>query len=406
GYITILRRSLDREETDRIVSAGRSTDFEGFHPFDSRIDASRPGYLLFSSRTAGRDALVIYDLARREIAGRYQFPELVSVLSPIWEPDGKSVIFSGMAESGLSDLYRVRLPGGELEKLTDDPYQDIDPSLSPDGTRLVFASDRTAGGRDGAVNLFILRLGSGELSQLTSGSWVDETPRWEQNGRIYFASSRDGVLNAFSIDTAGRGRRETSSWTGAFDPTWVPERNGLLVGGFHDLSWNIYYVPEDSAAQADTFTVASSPSIQTWAWGSTADSVSYDVTAEPYERHFTLDFAAGEAVFIPGFGGAQGFQFFLSDILSDEVLIFGLSSFQGKNLGSVFENINGSALYINQKHRLNWGVGLFRLKGAAYQDRLTISYRETTVGALGLLRYPLNRFERLEGQVVVEHSDR
>ncbi|MGH7657346.1 MAG: TolB family protein, partial [Gemmatimonadales bacterium] len=259
------------------------------------------------------------------------------------------MIFSGMAESGLSDLYRVRLPGGELEKITDDPYQDIDPSLSPDGTRLVFASDRTAGGREGAVNLFILRLDSGEISQLTSGSWVDETPRWEQNGRIYFASSRDGVLNAFSIDTAGRGRRETSSWTGAFDPTWVPERNGLLVGGFHDLSWNIYYVPEDSAAQADTFTVESSPSIQTWAWGSAADSVSYDVTSEPYERHFTLDFAAGEAVFIPGFGGAQGFQFFLSDILSDEVLIFGLSSFQGKNLGSVFENINGSALYINQK---------------------------------------------------------
>src|SRR5690606_39337646 len=63
----------------------------------------------------------------------YQFDELVSILSPRWMPDGTSIVFSGLSESGLSDLYQVRLPGGELERLTSDPYQDLDPAPSADG---------------------------------------------------------------------------------------------------------------------------------------------------------------------------------------------------------------------------------------------------------------------------------
>src|SRR3954466_2110321 len=107
------------------------------------------------------------------MAGRYQFDRLVSILSPMWMPDGKSIVFSGLSESGVSDLYRVRLPNGSLEALTHDRYPDLDPSPTSDGRRLVFASDRTTGGLNGAVNLFILDLASGSTLQLTRGKWVD-----------------------------------------------------------------------------------------------------------------------------------------------------------------------------------------------------------------------------------------
>ena len=38
--------------------------------------------------------------------------------------------------------------------------------------------------------------------------------------------------------------------------------------------------------------------------GDTAGSVA--ARREPYRRRLTLDFAAGDAVIIPGYGGAQG----------------------------------------------------------------------------------------------------
>src|SRR5438093_2772589 len=127
------------------------------------MDASRPGYLRFAARYGDRDALVVWDLKRAKMAGRYQFDRLVSILSPMWLPDGRSIVFSGLSESGVSDLYRVRLPKGTLESLTHDRYQDLDPSPTPDGRRIVFASDRTSGGLNGAVNLFMLDLGIGSV---------------------------------------------------------------------------------------------------------------------------------------------------------------------------------------------------------------------------------------------------
>jgi hypothetical protein len=406
GYLSIYRKSLAGRRTRTIVTAGRSAGLESFHPFDSRMDASRRGFLLFSAKYGDRDALVVWDLRRQRLAGRYQFPKLVSILSPQWMPDGNSVVFSALAESGTSDLFRMRLPGGELEPITDDPYQDLDPSPSGDGRHLVFASDRTAGGGDGAVNLFMLDLEGGGMRQLTSGNWVDETPTWGPDGRIYFTSSRDGVLNVFSIDTEGNGRRETSAWTGAFDAEPLADRPGLLVSGFHDLSWNVYHYPVDSVARSDRFALADSVPEAGWTWAPPVDSAESVASAEPYRRRYTLDFAAGDVLLVPGFGGAQGAAFLVSDLLGDNAIFGSISSFQGRQLGSIFVNINATAIYLNRSRRVNWGAGMFRVKGRNFDGDLTVAYEETAVGGIGLLRYPLSRYTRVEGTLVVEHSDR
>jgi hypothetical protein len=407
GYVSIYRKPIEAgAKAHSVVTGGRSAELESFHPFESRMDGSRPGLLLFTARYGDRDALVVWDLERRRMSGRYQFPELVSLLSPHWMPDGQSIVVSGLSERGVSDLYRVRLPGGELEPLTADRYQDLDPSPSADGRRLVFASDRTAQGRAGAANLFLLDLETGRTSQLTSGDWVDESPMWAEDGRIYFTSDRDGVLNVFSVDSAGTGRRETSSWTGAFDAVPLAE-GGLLVGGFHDLSWNVYRIPVDSSARRDRFAAAPAAPAGQWDWEVPGDtSTSFAARHEPYRRRMTLDFAAGDAVVIPGYGGAQGIFFVASDLLGDNLLFGSLSSYQGRRLGSIFSNLSGTAIYVNQSRRVNWGIGAFRTKSRNFEGEQVVAYDETAYGAIGLLRYPLTRFTRIEGTVVIEHSDR
>ena len=154
GYVTIYRKHLDGGRARSIVAGGQNADMESFHAFDSRMDASRNGLLLFAARYGDRDAVMIWDLERGKVVGRYQFPELVSMLSPQWMPDGQSIVVSGLSESGVSDLYRIHLPEGRLEQLTSDRYQDLDPTPSADGRRVVFASDRTEAGLEGAINLF------------------------------------------------------------------------------------------------------------------------------------------------------------------------------------------------------------------------------------------------------------
>jgi hypothetical protein len=407
GFVTLTRRPLDGSKGgEGLVKAGRTASFENLHAFDSRVDPSRPGLLLLSTKFQERDALVIYDRARTRVVGRYQFNQLVSILSPVWGPDGKTVIFSGLAESGISDLYRLTLPEGSLEKLTDDRYQDLDPSFSPDGKELVFASDRTAGGLDDAVNLFIMNLESRQIRQLTNGPWVDETPRWVAPDTILFSSGRDGVLNAFSVDTLGNGRRETSAWTGAFDAAPVPGRDAYLVGGFQDLSLAVYLYPGDSMAREETFQLAPPAPHSQWTWPA---GEAGDVTAsrtQPYNRKYTVDFAAGEFVYAPRIGTGQGATILISDLLSDNLMFVNLTTFQGRQFKSVFENISVLGLYLNQTRRLNWGVGAFRFKGNQYAGDFEVAYTENTTGAFGLVRYPLSRFARVEGQATFQHSDR
>lgn len=406
GYMTIYRRRLDgRGPPHEVVVTGKGEGLESMHPFDSRMDASRPGLLLFSARFHDRDALVIWDVDRRRLVGRYQFPGIVSILSPAWMPDHASIVFSGLADNGMSDLYRVALPGGSLTRLTDDAYQDLDPAPAADGRRIVFTSDRTAGGEHGAVNVFMLDLGAQAITQLTAGPWVDETPSWGPDGRIYFTSSRGGMLNVWSMDTLGSGRRESSTWSGAFDAVPLAS-GGLIAGSFQNGSFNIYRLGPDSAAETQTFALEPHAAAGTWQWEPAPAVAVTDTNSERYRRTLTLDFAAGGVSVTPGYGGVQGAAFLLSDLLNDHLLFGSIGSFQGRDLGSFFENLNGSLIYINQRHRVNWGIGAYRFAGRVFEGDLVASYEERAEGAIGMLRYPLSRFSRVEGTVTVEHSDR
>ncbi len=84
GYVAIYRRGLDSGHARTVVTGGRSAELESFHPFDSRMDASRPGLLLFIARYGDRDALVLWDLEKNRVRGRYQFPDAgVDAFAPV-----------------------------------------------------------------------------------------------------------------------------------------------------------------------------------------------------------------------------------------------------------------------------------------------------------------------------------
>src|SRR5713101_5730853 len=413
GYTTIYAQSLNGRGRRAVVQGERSEQFESFHFFESRIDVNAHGVATFSSKYAERDALFFWDLKKGKVVGRYQFAELVSILSPAWAPDAKSVVFSGLSESGYSDLYRLWLadPGdslaGRLERLTSDRYEDLDPTITPDGRTVVFSSDRTPFGRSGAHNLFALDLPTGAIRYLTYGDWRDEAPRWGE-GRIYFASDRDGTFQVYSIDSAGTGRRETRTLNGAFDPQWVPgAHGGLLFGGFADLSFNIYVAPPINDVTT-TFALAPAESLRApaWTWGELSHPQYARADGAPYERKFSLDFAAGDAAVAPGLGSAQGAVFVFSDLLSDHLMYLTLSSFQGNGFGNLIDNVNGSAFYLNQSRRINWGVGVFRQRGSFFEGDFNTLFEETSYGVFAQVRYPFTRFRRLVGEYRLERSDR
>lgn len=410
GYVELASRRLDGGGKHTIIRSGRSGDLAAFHPFESRVDAGRPGYVLTSTRVDDRDALIVWDIERRKVVGRYQFPGLVSVVSPTWLPGDTVVIFSGLTFDGVSDLYRFTFAGERLDRLTHDHYQDLDPSPSPDGRQVVFSSDRGPRGLDGAMNLFLLDLGTGAVRPLTDGQWVDESPRWASNGRIYYSSSRDGVLNIFSVDALGATRRETSTWTGAYDPTWVPGRDAILAGTFEGLSFNVTLFRPDLVARHDSAATTVPPAdtlaARTWDWPAGQAEILAAGKPEPYRSHLSLDIGITSVAYNPGRYTAPGAAALLSDLLGDHIALVTASTFVGAGIGGVFDNLNLTTLYFDQDSRVNWGVGAFRTKGYVYEVNQVVDYMETTAGAFGIIRYPFSRFKRADAVFTLEYSDR
>jgi TolB protein len=97
---------------------------------------------------------------------------------PVWAPDGSSIVFTS-DRAGSADLFRVRPDGTSLERLTTDPAYDDQAAFSPDGKQLVFVSTR--GG--GTARLWTMDLATRRVEALTSEKGGDFRPSWSPDGK-------------------------------------------------------------------------------------------------------------------------------------------------------------------------------------------------------------------------------
>ncbi len=99
---------------------------------------------------------------------------------PALSPDGATVVFSFQG-----DLWSVAAEGGQAIRLTAHPGYDRDPVFSPDGTQLVFASDRYD-----QYDLFVIPSAGGAPTRLTYASTPDIPHDWTRDGKTILFSSR------------------------------------------------------------------------------------------------------------------------------------------------------------------------------------------------------------------------
>ena len=259
-YMTDLRRGESGVRT--VLEGERSAEFERLHERESRIDINGGGIVAMASRYLERDALVLYDLRRRETVGRYQWPDLVGINSPAWSPDGQRVVFEGLSTSGYSDLFVLDFETQEREAITADRYMDEDPDWSPDGREIVFVSDRTAFGKEGSRNLFIYDVDAGDIRYLTYGRWIDRGPRWSNDGsRVAFSSDRGGIFDLYTVDRHGNGERVSEMAGAALEPHWLPDDDGLVFSGYSNGRLRIYEyeLPSERLPEAPLVALGETP---------------------------------------------------------------------------------------------------------------------------------------------------
>jgi dipeptidyl aminopeptidase/acylaminoacyl peptidase len=156
--------------------------------------------------------------------------------SPRFTPDGSSIVFVSN-RTGTNQLWQIPIDGGEAEQLTDFEVGVASPVLSPDGRRIAFSARLKPGEA--------LKLKAQEAKNQASDDRSKKDDEREQNvkviDRLYHKA--DGVgywdgkysqLCLFDLDTK-EARRITDDAYHYREAVWLPEGNGLFaVSNHHD----------------------------------------------------------------------------------------------------------------------------------------------------------------------------
>lgn len=105
-------------------------------------------------------------------------------INPKWMPDGQTIVFEHLRQGGRrSEIMAMPAAGGAARTVYDSPGWDTNPIPSPDGTRLLFTSDRTRPGRERinrGFELYTMAIDGSDVVRLTSNRSLDIFPDWQR----------------------------------------------------------------------------------------------------------------------------------------------------------------------------------------------------------------------------------
>jgi TolB protein len=150
---------------------------------------------------------------------------------PGWSPDGAQIVFRSnraLPSTRAADVWIMNADGsGQRRLVSDDPGQVTDeryPTLSPDGTRVLFTSDRS-----GSVGIWSAdaRTG-GDVRLVYDGPLADSAPAWSPDGsRIAFEMHPPDLAEAGDVYTmradGSQLRQLTTDPAHDEGPAWSPD---------------------------------------------------------------------------------------------------------------------------------------------------------------------------------------
>ncbi len=164
--------------------------------------------------------------------------------NPRFLPGGTRLVFE-IGAVGAADLHVLDLTSGAVRPLIVGPWDDCDADPSPDGKRVVFASNRK-----GSYDLWIVSVDGGEPVRLTDTKDDERRPRWspvpyrllgvhpdgcdgpytslmDDYGKILYERRRAGDTDALWISDNGIHRGPVGK--GCSAPSWMPWGAGVLM---------------------------------------------------------------------------------------------------------------------------------------------------------------------------------
>ena len=190
---------------------------------------------------------------------------------------------------GNYEIYVMDPGGGGAMRLTTNTAVDREPAWSPDGTRIVFVSDRDG---VGSTEIYVMNADGGNPTRLTNNMFDDVSPVWSPDGsRIAFVSDRTGDNEIFTMNPDGSGATNLSRTPGFddIDPAWSPNSQRIAFATTRDdnTTYEIYTMAADGSGQTRLTNNSADDAQPAWPPGRIIFTSERDGNAEIYSMSAT-----------------------------------------------------------------------------------------------------------------------
>jgi TolB protein len=161
-------------------------------------------------------------------------------LSPRISPDGTRLAFASTAKGGW-DILMWSFDLNRLVSFARFGGTNLSPAWSSDGQRLAFSSSR-----NGDPEIYVVDASAGaDIKRITAYKGPDVSPVWNPrtNAQIAWVSGRSGLPQIWTMDADGTNPQRLTDEGYAVSPSWSPN------GQFLAFSWIRHYGPGAPGAQ-------------------------------------------------------------------------------------------------------------------------------------------------------------
>lgn len=205
-----------------------------------------------SGKSLSNVSLYVLDLAANKRVLTSYRPGVNS--GAVFSRDGKFLFLGMSMGSGSADIYKINLKGEIETRLTNGPAGaiNVEPTLSPDGTKVAFSSER--GGRP---MIYVMNTDGSNVKRLTFQGKYNASPSWSPDGKKIAFAGQDGAnFDIYVMNADGSGLKRLTSATKANgrpanneDPSFSPDSRYIVYTSNRTGSNQIYISTVDGGEE-------------------------------------------------------------------------------------------------------------------------------------------------------------